>query len=76
VMIKGQLYPMVGAVTMDQLMVEVGEADVKSGDDVLIWGNSPGGTIQATRIAAKAGVLIYELCCAVAPRIPRIYIDN
>jgi alanine racemase len=57
-------------------MVEVGEADVKSDDDVLIWGNSPGGTIQATRIAAKAGVLIYELCCAVAPRIPRIYIDN
>jgi len=76
VMINGHLYPIVGAVTMDQLMVEIGDANVKSGDDVLIWGNSQSGVLQATQIAAKAGVLIYELCCAVAPRIPRIYIDK
>jgi len=75
VMIKGQLFPIIGAVTMDQLMVEVGDADVKPGDEVLIWGNSPDGILSATQVAAKAGMLIYELCCAVAPRIPRVYLN-
>jgi alanine racemase len=74
-MIKGQLFPIIGAVTMDQLMVEVGDADVKPGDEVLIWGNSPDGILSATQVAAKAGMLIYELCCAVAPRIPRVYLN-
>ena len=76
VMINGKMFPMVGTVTMDQIMVEVGDAPVKTGADVLIWGNSPDGILQATQVAAKIGTISYELCCGVAPRVPRIYINK
>jgi len=76
VMIDGRLFPMVGTVTMDQLMVEIGDAPVKTGADVLIWGNSEDGIQQATLVAARIGTISYELCCGVAPRVPRIYIDK
>lgn len=76
VLINGTLFPMVGTITMDQIMVEIGDAPVKTGDDVLIWGSSPKGILQASRVTAKIGTIAYELCCAVAPRIPRVYINK
>ncbi len=76
VMINGQLFPMVGTVTMDQLMVEIGDAGVTTGDEVLFWGNSPQGTLQATWVADQIGTISYELCCGVTPRVSRIYINQ
>jgi len=75
VLINGQLYPMVGTVTMDQIMVDVGDDPVKVGDDVIFWGDTPQGRLQATKVADKIGTISYELCCGITKRVPRIYID-
>ncbi|MCG2715074.1 MAG: alanine racemase [Candidatus Marinimicrobia bacterium] len=75
VIINGKLYPMVGTVTMDQIMVDIGDDPVKVGDDVIFWGDTPQGSLQATKVADKIDTISYELCCGITKRVPRIYID-
>jgi len=75
VMINGKLYPIVGTVTMDLIMVDIGDDPIKPGDEVIFWGNSPGGILQATEVAAQIGTISYELCCSVSKRVPRIYVE-
>lgn len=76
VMIEGRFYPMVGTITMDQIMVDVGDAPVTLGQDVYFWGETPFGTIDTTAVAAQVGTIAYELCCAVTKRVPRRYIST
>jgi len=38
VLINGKRYPLAGMVTMDQLVVDVGDDDVSVGDDVVLLG--------------------------------------
>ncbi|MCK4715820.1 MAG: alanine racemase [Candidatus Marinimicrobia bacterium] len=75
VLINGKLYPIVGTVTMDQIMVDIGDDPVKVSDDVIFWGDTPQGSLQATKVADKIGTISYELCCGITKRVPRIYID-
>ncbi|HMA62638.1 MAG TPA: alanine racemase [bacterium] len=72
VMIKGELYPIIGTVTMDQIMVAVDE-NVKEGDEVIFWGESDQGFLPASQVADQAGTISYELTCSVSPRVARIY---
>lgn len=76
VLIRGRLFPMVGTITMDQLMVDIGTAPVGVGDDVVLWGQSNQGALAATQVAERVGTIPYELCCAVAPRVPRRYLNE
>ena len=34
-----------------------------------------GGLVSCDELAAAAGTISYELCCAVSPRIPRVYLE-
>lgn len=76
VLIRGKLYPMVGTVTMDYIMIDVGNDPVETGDEVLLWGNSPQGEIQAIEVAEKIGTIPYELTCNISGRVKRVYIGD
>jgi alanine racemase len=76
VLIGGKHYPMVGTVTMDQTMVDVGKAPVRPGDEVLLWGSSAQGKIEALEVAERIGTIPYELTCGVSKRVKRVYIGN
>ncbi len=76
VLIRGRRYPIVGTVTMDYIMVNVANDPVAIGDEVLIWGESPDGVIQAIEVAERIGTIPYELTCAVSGRVPRVYIEK
>jgi len=73
VLIRGKRYPIVGTVTMDYIMVNVGNDPVAEGDEVLVWGESPEGVIQTLEVAERIGTIPYELTCAVSRRVPRVY---
>ncbi len=75
VMIRGKHYPMVGTVTMDQTMIHVGNDPVQVGDEVVVWGDSEQGSIQALEVAEKIGAIPYELTCGVTKRVQRVYTD-
>ena len=76
VLIRGRRYPIVGAVTMDCLMVDLGGDPVEVGDEVLLWGESSEGTIEALDAARRIGAIPYELTCGVSRRVPRVYVGQ
>ncbi|RLB28158.1 MAG: alanine racemase [Deltaproteobacteria bacterium] len=76
VLIHGRRYPMVGMVTMDYLMVDVGNDPIRPGDEAIIWGESAQGTIQALEVAEKIGTIPYELTCGVSKRVQRVYLGD
>jgi alanine racemase len=76
VLIGGRRCPIVGVVTMDQLVVDVGDADVAIGDEVVLIGEQGTHRIRAEDWAARLGTIGYEVVCAVSPRVPRIAIGG
>ena len=75
VLINGRRYPLAGVVTMDQLVVDVGDDDVKIGDDVVLLGRQGDEEISADEWAQHAGTITWEILCAVGARVPRVLVD-
>ena len=77
VLINKKLYPVVGAISMDWLMIDLGARhNVKIGDDVLLMGQENGYSIGADKLAKLTGTIPYEMICAVADRVERVYLNN
>ena len=76
VLIQGKRYPMVGTVTMDHIMIDVGNDPIEPGDEVIVWGEGTEGTIQALEVAEKIGTIPYELTCGVSKRVKRVYLED
>ena len=77
VLIRGKRYPVVGAITMDHLMVDVGcDSEVEEGDDVVLMGTSGGESISLWDIADRLGTIPYEVLCMVADRVPRVAVTS
>ena len=75
VLIGGKRCPIVGVVTMDQLMVNCGDADVRIGDHAILIGAQDSQSISANEIAAKLETIGYEIVCGISARVPRKYLD-
>ena len=78
VLIGGRRRPIVGVVTMDQLMVDVGHAgqgdsadEVRIGDEVVLIGRQGDAEITATEWADRLGTISYEILCALGGRLAR-----
>ena len=66
VLIRGERRPIVGVVTMDQLMVDCGpDADVRPGDEVVLLGDQGDERITPDEWAARLGTISYEVVCAI-----------
>ena len=64
--------PIVGRVCMDMCMVDVTDLpDVKAGDVATIYNGE-----LALKAAKLTGTIVYELLCDVAPRVPRVYLNE
>jgi alanine racemase len=77
VLVGGARRPLVGTVTMDQLMVDCGritDAVVRRGDEVVLLGEQGGERIGAEEWAAKLRTISYEVVCGVSSRVPRRYV--
>jgi alanine racemase len=73
VLIGGRRHPMAGTVTMDQLMVDVGDAPVDVGDEVVLLGVQGSERITAAEWAERMDTIAYTIVCGVGPRVPRRY---
>ena len=72
VLVGGQRRPIVGVVTMDQLMVDVGDDDVAVGDEVVLIGTQGDERIPASEWADRLGTIGYEIVCGISRRVPRV----
>jgi alanine racemase len=74
VWVNGQRAPIIGRVSMDQFVVDLGpESKAKSGDWVVIFGNGSHGEYTADDWGAASGSINYEIVTRIGPRVPRIY---
>ena len=67
--IRGRRFPLLGRVTMDQIMVDVTGSDVAEGDEVELFGPN----IRVDEVAAKAGTIAWEILTGITPRVVRVY---
>ena len=72
VLIGGRRHPIVGVVTMDQLVVDVGAAAVAVGDEVVLLGEQGSERIRAEDWADRLGTIGYEVVCGIGSRVPRV----
>jgi alanine racemase len=73
-LLKGQYVRIVGMVTMDQTLLDVGHVkDVRVGDEVVLIGKQGPAEIHIEKIAKLAGTIPYEILSAITDRVPRIY---
>ncbi len=70
--VNGKVAPLVGAVSMDMLTIDLTDhEDVAIGDSVELWG----AEISVGEVAAMSGTIGYELLTGVTARVPRRYSD-
>lgn len=76
--LRGHRYPVAGTICMDMMMIDLGPPGtpasdaVSVGDWVTLYG--PDGP-SMVEVAQRANTIPYEICCGIAPRVPRRYID-
>ncbi|MBU4538844.1 MAG: bifunctional UDP-N-acetylmuramoyl-tripeptide:D-alanyl-D-alanine ligase/alanine racemase [Weeksellaceae bacterium] len=70
--IHKKLFPIVGNVCMDMLMVNIGNSVVKEGDEVIIFNSNP--TLE--EFANYCNTIPYEVLTSISRRVKRIYIKD
>ncbi|WP_226063585.1 bifunctional UDP-N-acetylmuramoyl-tripeptide:D-alanyl-D-alanine ligase/alanine racemase [Kaistella polysaccharea] len=70
--VRNNIFPIVGNVCMDMLMIDVGEFPVKEGEEVVLFNSNP--TIQ--QFAEYCSTIPYEVLTSISRRVKRIYIKD
>ena len=74
VFFDGKRAPIIGRVSMDQFVVDLGpDSTAKSGDWVVIFGDGRHGEYTADDWGASSASISYEIVTRIGPRVPRIY---
>jgi alanine racemase len=75
VLLGGRRCPVVGTVTMDYLLVDVGACpDARIGDTVTLIGRDGQEEVRAEDIARLAGTIPYAIPCQLGKRVRRVYL--
>ncbi len=72
--INGKLYPIVGAICMDECMVNLGKDKYEIGTKVTLIGKNQDLSISAKDLAEKINTIPYEITTAISSRVERIYL--
>ena len=71
VLIGGRRCRVAGSVTMDQVVVDCGDAEPATGDEVVVLGTQGAETVTAWELATLADTIAYEIVARIGPRVPR-----
>jgi len=71
-----KLYPQVGSITMDQMMVDItGSSEIKVGSTMVLLGSDGEKTISPLEWARKSNTIPWEILCSFKNRLPRVQVD-
>lgn len=74
VLIGGRRCPLLGRVTMDQIVVDVTAVDgVQRGDEAVLIGRQGEEEITTAELAAKAKTIPWEILTGITSRVVRVY---
>ena len=73
-LVGGRRVPVIGAVCMDQFMLDLTEIpDARAGDEVVLIGRQGDGEIGADELGSLSGTINYEVVNRISARVPRRY---
>ena len=75
VLLNGKLYPVVGNISMDQIVVNIENDSAYNSDEVILLGSDGKNSITAEDLAEWAGTIPYEILTNINTRVPRIYLE-
>jgi alanine racemase len=74
VFVDGKRAPIIGRVSMDQFVVDLGiDSKATTGDWVIVFGDGATGEYTADDWGAASKSINYEIITRIGPRVPRIY---
>jgi alanine racemase len=72
VLVGGSRAPVIGAVSMDNIAIDLGpDSKVEVGDEVVLLGNQGDDEITAQELADHLGTINYEVTVGIGQRVPR-----
>ena len=75
VLLNEKLYPVIGNISMDQIVVNIENDSAYNGDEVILLGSDGKNSITAEDLAEWAGTIPYEILTNINTRVPRIYLE-
>ena len=75
VIIRGKKYPVIGRISMDQIVVNIEMGTAYNGDEVILLGTDGKNSITCEELAEWADTIPYEILTNINTRVPRIYIE-
>lgn len=76
VWLAGARRRVVGRIAMDQFLVDVGDAEVAVGEEVVLFGDPATGAPSADDWGDAADTIGYEIVTRIGPRVPRTYVGG
>ena len=73
VLIGGGRHPVVGTITMDQILVDCGDASIAPGDEVVLIGTQGADRVPVEELAERAGTIARHIATGIGGRVPREY---
>ncbi|GBL25970.1 alanine racemase [Candidatus Planktophila sp.] len=74
IFVAGKRAPLIGRVSMDQFVVDLGaDSLAKTGDEVIVFGDGSKGEYTIDEWAKACGTINYEIVTRIGVRVPRIY---
>ena len=74
VLIHGKRYPIVGRISMDQCMVDIGDDSAYNDEEVILIGSQGDERITVEELAEKVDSIPYEILTCINTRVPRKYV--
>jgi len=75
-LLGGRRRTLAGRMCMDQFVVDVGDDEVRAGDEVVLFGPGLAGEPTAQEWAEVLGTISYEIVSRIGPRVPRTYVGE
>jgi len=76
VIIRNKIYPIAGRISMDQIVVNIGDDSAFNDDEVILIGNSGDLAIRCEDLAEWADTIPYEILTNINTRVPRVYVGG
>lgn len=76
VMAKGKEFSVAGRVCMDQFVIDIGDLDFSTGDEVILFGDPAKNEPDVEEWAKASQSIGYEIVTRLGPRVPRIYLNE
>jgi alanine racemase len=76
VLLRGKKYPVVGRISMDQIVINIEWDSAYNDDEVVLIGESGSESITCENLAEWAGTIPYEVLTNINTRVPRVYLNE